>query len=471
MAKYPQVRLISQSQAGLAAARNTGLAAVSSRFVIFLDADDALAPNAIAAGLACMAANPGCGMVYGAHTRTDASLDPVEENRFSSLEGEPWHALLRGNPIGMHATVFYDRECLESIGGFDPALRKCEDYDCYLRMARAHPVAAHRDTVALYRIHGSNMSGDPVAMLDAALEVLERNRPEPGDAAALAAWEDGRRRWRLVYAHAAWNKPGVGWKDRLAMTRRHGRSSLAGAAWGAVRPLLPESLRLRLKGLAGFRPPAPGTIDFGDLGRVTPVSAIFGFDRGTPVDRWYIERFLQRHAGDIRGRVLEVGDADYSERFGNGVTRQDVLHVEPGNSAATIVGDLSDPDVLPPGAFDCLVLTQTLQYVSDFRAAAMHMHRALAPGGVLLLTVPGVSSIDRGEWRDRWLWSFTEKALRLVFEPVFGPANLEIEAVGNVHAATCFLQGLAVEEVDEGKLAHHDPAFPLVVTLRARRAG
>lgn len=113
-----------------------------------------------------------------------------------------------------------------------------------------------------------------------------------------------------------------------------------------------------------------------------PISSDFGFDRGTPIDRYYIAKFLSAHAADIKGRALEVGDAAYCTRFGAGmVTTQDVFHVLADAPGATIVGDLSQGGVLPEGAFDCLLLTQMLHLIYDMRAAVTQMHRALRPGG------------------------------------------------------------------------------------------
>jgi hypothetical protein len=79
----------------------------------------------------------------------------------------------------------------------------------------------------------------------------------------------------------------------------------------------------------------------------TPVSTQWGFDRGTPVDRWYIERFLAEHTADIRGRALEIRNADYVERFGRGVVRADVLDIDESNPRATIVADLTAADHVP----------------------------------------------------------------------------------------------------------------------------
>lgn len=233
---------------------------------------------------------------------------------------------------------------------------------------------------------------------------------------------------------------------------------------GPVARHLPERLQ-RLRG------PRLGRVDLGDLASTTPVSGDFGWGRGLPVDRYYVERFLEEHAAEIRGRVLEVGDPSYSERFGGAaITRQDVLHVHADNPATTIVGDLSRPDVLPDAAFDCIVLTQTLHLVYDLPSAAAALHDALAPGGVLLLTVPGISQVDRGEWGADWFWSMTPAAVRRLLTGAFGAGEVHVAGHGNVYAATTFLQGLALSEVDTDKLDVDDEAYPVIVTARAVRA-
>jgi SAM-dependent methyltransferase len=220
-------------------------------------------------------------------------------------------------------------------------------------------------------------------------------------------------------------------------------------------------------GRAGNRPPAIGGVRFGDLARTAPIDGNFGFGRGTPVDRFYIESFLDRNRNDIAGRVLEVGDPAYSLRFGaERVTRQDVLNVSAGNPHATIVGDLSKPDVLPRDSFDCIVLTQTLQFIYDLRPAVAQLHAALRPGGVLLVTVPGISQIDRAsDWT--WYWSFSSASALRLFAEVFDAGSVSVDSHGNVFAAMSFLQGLALEELPPSKLLVQDSAYPVIVAVRA----
>lgn len=128
-----------------------------------------------------------------------------------------------------------------------------------------------------------------------------------------------------------------------------------------LKKLLPAQLRRMIWTVAGrHNTPPTGTLRFGDLKRTSPISSQFGFDRGTPIDRYYIERFLAGQAGYIQGRVLEIGDNEYTTRFGGKrVTRSDILHVDSSNTKATIVADLESEEALQDGAFDCIVLTQT----------------------------------------------------------------------------------------------------------------
>jgi hypothetical protein len=209
-------------------------------------------------------------------------------------------------------------------------------------------------------------------------------------------------------------------------------------------------------------------VRLGDLGRTVPVSRSYGSDRGTPVDRHYIERYLAEHASDIRGRVLEVRDDDYSSTLGGErVERTDILDILASNPKATIVADLEDGEGIPDDAFDCIILTQTLQMVYDLGSAAATVRRILAPGGVLLVTVPGISSLADREWRASWYWNFTTHSLRRILEEAFPWQGVEVRAYGNVMAATAFLQGLAVEELPSGSLDVRDSDYELLIAGRA----
>jgi len=210
---------------------------------------------------------------------------------------------------------------------------------------------------------------------------------------------------------------------------------------------------------------------FGELGSVTPLSRNWGFERGQPIDRYYIEKFLARSAGDIQGRVLEIEDRVYTRQFGGTrVTASDVLHVAPGNPRATVVGDLANAPHLPSNTFDSIILTQTLQLIFDTRAALATVVRLLRPGGVLLATFPGLSKVSTQEWTGSWYWGFTTASARRLFEEAFSPGTVEVEAFGNVLSAIAFLHGVAAEELKREDLEYHDPEYELLLAVRARKS-
>lgn len=196
----------------------------------------------------------------------------------------------------------------------------------------------------------------------------------------------------------------------------------------------------------------------------TAVSDDFGYDRGTPVDRYYIERFLQQHCSDIHGRVLEVKDSHYTDRFGLAVDRRDVLDIDSANRQATIVADLTVADSIPSNIFDCFILCQTLMLIYEVRSAIAHAYRILRPGGVLLVTVPAVSSLCS---RRADYWRFTVASCSALFGEVFGADNITVRSHGNVVAAVGFLKGLAYDEIALKKLDEHDEDIPLIITVRA----
>lgn len=216
--------------------------------------------------------------------------------------------------------------------------------------------------------------------------------------------------------------------------------------------------------------PPQGSVQFGDLRSLNPVSRNWGLDRGRPVDRFYIDEFIARHATDIQGEVLEVGDDRYTVALGKArVSKSDVLHYEKGNRLATIIADLTKADHIDSNRFDCVICVQTLQYIYDLESAVQTLHRILKPGGVLLATFPGITSMGDQRWSHVWCWSMTTVSARRLFNGFFSKGKLSVEQFGNVLSATSFLQGLAAEELQQEELQHCDPAYPLIIAVRAER--
>jgi SAM-dependent methyltransferase len=216
--------------------------------------------------------------------------------------------------------------------------------------------------------------------------------------------------------------------------------------------------------------PTVGRMRFGSLRRVTPISRVFGFDRGLPIDRFYIENFLAEHVGDIRGSVLEISDNLYTQTFGAGrVVTSDVLDLDQ-TPKTTIVGDLTKGANLPSNSYDCVILTQTLQLIYDLRAAIRTVHRILRPGGILLATVPGISQTTDEVSGSLWCWGFTPRSAKLLLDEFFPQGSVETRSYGNVLSAVAFLHGLAAGELTAVELNHYEPGYDVTIAIRAMKA-
>jgi SAM-dependent methyltransferase len=201
-----------------------------------------------------------------------------------------------------------------------------------------------------------------------------------------------------------------------------------------------------------------------------PVSRRFGYDRGTPVDRYYIERFLEANRASIRGRVLEVKDSSYTDRFGADVTDREVLDADASNPLVTIVADLATSETIPDNSFECFILTQTLQYIDNVQAAVAHAYRILRPRGTLLATVPTLGQIvdKQPHLVDRW--RFTPASCSSLFGEVFGPEAVDVRTYGSCITSIAYIAGMAQEELSSRELELDDPEFALLVAVKGVKA-
>jgi glycosyltransferase involved in cell wall biosynthesis len=477
---FERIKYIYQQNQGLSAARITGIRCSEGEFLVFLDSDDWLLPAALETNKNYLLTMPGLAFVSGAHQFFYES-DKTTVNIIRDVPANNYCELLQSNYIAMIATVMFKREVFDDYS-YDTSLRYCEDYDLYLKIARRYPVSHHTNLLAVYRIHDSNMSLDFPGMLKISLAVLERQKKFLKNPQEKDSFKKGRLFWVQYYTlemynilnsqqshHQSLNNDYLTALSRYnkslylrVMARKHLKAILRSG-----KQFIPHAISRRL-----FKStyPAQGSVDLGDLNRTTPLSTQFGYDRGGPVDRYYIENFLEKNKSLIKGRVLEIGDNEYTLKYGmSNVQQSDIFHVDATNPKATFIGDLSDAPMLPDNSFDCIILTQTLQFIYHHQQALRTCYRVLKPGGTLLLTVPGISHIDQGEWKDIWLWSYTQSSIKRMFSEVFETTKTKIQTHGNVLVATAFLYGMGLPELKKSQLDETDQHYQVIITACASK--
>lgn len=222
------------------------------------------------------------------------------------------------------------------------------------------------------------------------------------------------------------------------------------------------ALTVRLRTIAR-RYPIPR---WGNMRRVTPFSNYFGFERGTPVDRFYVAAFFTAHRSEITGRVLEIQSTDHIERFGVGVTTAHSIDINPAFKP-TFCCDLAQAqNVIASESYDCFLLPNTLAHVRDLEPALQNAYRVLAPGGVILATCPGfVPLIPDGDD----FWHLSAAGWRYVFENACPESILDVESHGNCLTAVAAMYGLAHEELTPNELTHNDWRYPVLVTVSCRK--
>ncbi len=198
-----------------------------------------------------------------------------------------------------------------------------------------------------------------------------------------------------------------------------------------------------------------------------PISKCYGFDRGTPIDRYYINKFLDEHKEYIKGHCLEITDNAYTIKFGeNRVTKSDVLDIDEKNKKANIKGDLRDLNNIVDDKYDCIIATHVFGIIDEYQKSIKECYRILKPGGVLIATVSAMGVAAQVEFS---YWRFTQTSMRYVFDRIFPSKKNKIISYGNVLSGQAFWVGMGTEELTEAELEFSDPRYAIIVGIVARK--
>lgn len=435
-------RVVQASGRGASAARNDGARLTSAEYLVWLDADDVLEPGYFEAAGTRLDADPEIDFV-------SCAMRAFEGANYLWSPAAPTFVDAIATGGVPHASTMLRRRLWEAVGGFDESLRSFELLDFWASAIESGARGVILDEPLLnYRVRpgsGYRRSIRPETYLSRLRHFYAKHR---------AAVE--RHGLELIQA-----------KEAFLLSQREYRQTLE----SRTASLEAELARLRqeiAKAVGILESRGLSRVDWGHLRRVEPLSRQWGRDRGTSIDRHYIEGFLETHRTDVRGRVLEVRDSIYTQRFGGDtVTTGDVIDVDPDNGMATVIADLRRADAIPSATYDCIILTQTLQLIDDIPAVLAECARILRPGGVLLVTVPSVIRVDDEAGPDGDFWRLTEASARKLFAGVFPIDAFDVTAYGNVMTCAAFLYGLSAEEMAPADLDHADPTFPVVIAIRA----
>ena len=202
-----------------------------------------------------------------------------------------------------------------------------------------------------------------------------------------------------------------------------------------------------------------------------PVSRQFGTERGTPIDRYYIEEFLKENQKYITGDVLEIEDSFYTEKFGRDqVCRSIVMDVNSKDSGVSFNGNLETGEGIQDEIADCFILTQTLMYIFDLKSAAHNISRLLKRGGAALITCSGISQNSRRCMDDYGChFNFNEKALARMFREERSLEVVESGSFGNVKTVTAHIGGVCREDLKLEDFLPNDKYYPLIVYVVVKK--
>lgn len=423
------------------------------------DGHDGVTPGFLSAATAALDQKPQAAFAVAtpAGTRLRGTLEPAHSTLVSALSGR-----------GLGAAMLLRVSALRAVGGVDEGTDSAvtAQWDLAIRLAEAghEPVAV--PAMAPNAQATSYRAGEEVvrALYRKHARLYERHLREVLLDREVSVGE------LLRENHLAENVIEDELRPRLRARRRER-----------------DRLGAKLRRSAGERQHARnGDADgWSDLRRLEPLSPFQGRERGQCIELHYIERFLQRHAADIHGSVLEYRtaphyrdvlgsrDSPYAARYGgSGLEQLDVVDIHSPDAEAHIAADPQLASHFPTERYDCVILPHILQLIDDPAAAVAECIRVLKPGGVLLAIVPSAARArSEGQSTDRW--RFSPSGLAELVAGAFRPANVEVQvqARGNGKVVIAALVGLAAEELASSELERTDPNTPLVALVRAVKPG
>lgn len=209
-----------------------------------------------------------------------------------------------------------------------------------------------------------------------------------------------------------------------------------------------------------------GVARWGNLRRLKPFSTEFGWDRGTPIDRYYVDRFFEQHRELITGDVLEIEQSIYTRRYGHDLRTVHSFDIDPRHGS-TFVCDLAHSEnILPSASYDCVLMPCTLSLLREIVPCLRNALRVVKPGGVILTNGAGLIPFDGA---DKDFWHCSPEGWRHLTSSVWPGCEVIVEGYGNCLAVVAANLGLAMEELKPAELDYCDEILPVVTNIFCRK--
>jgi glycosyltransferase involved in cell wall biosynthesis len=451
---------------GMSASRNLGIGKAKGEYIGFLDADDVWLPNKLEHQVAILQSQPAAGMVYGStqwwyswtgnpHDRQRDYIHDVGVQPNALLQ--PPALLTRFlripeiSPCTCSALI--RRKVVDQVGGFEERFRALyEDQAFFAKVCLSAPVFVTSQCSARYRQHAnSNCSTTQETQHAAARSAfLKWLADYVSKQHNVTLWQTLRTGfWPCRYPNL----------DRIYQQAKHG---LPGRIWRSAKGFKLTWLSLPL--IRHLR-----CLQFR---RLQPIGN--GRQRGTPIVRYYWERYLQEHQADIRGIALEIGTTDTIRRFGGiAVTRAEAIDLSPHSPEVTVVADLSRADNVPSDGYDCFINQFTMHLIYDAEATLYHGIRILKPGGVLLINFSCVDyyfprGLDMGTGKPLFVyrWYTPIQVENLLRSLNLRPEDYTLDVYGNLFTRIAYEMNMPAEELTRRELEYTDAGHPLLICVR-----
>ncbi|WP_232014476.1 class I SAM-dependent methyltransferase [cyanobacterium endosymbiont of Rhopalodia gibberula] len=219
----------------------------------------------------------------------------------------------------------------------------------------------------------------------------------------------------------------------------------------------------KLKDL-GLLSPEINSLDWGNFKKLVPIYYLFGLTRGTLIDCYYLNQFIEEIREEIQGKILEIGGTSKDRDFYE-VTSQDsyqVLNLGPG-LGIDIMGYIHDPSVIEPESVDSVIIFNVLEHCYDPWIAVQNIYRWLKIGGKYFAMVPNTVRIH-GTPVD--YWRPLHDRIKYLFED-FSEQKLYI--YDSLITLIASYHGIATEELSSEEINNFNPGYPVITCIVAEK--